>query len=108
MAKIGTHQNLAHIQDWCCEGPLHLMVLRLEGPCIFDKFGTHPGDDHDEPLSESEALSLLSDVLGGAAHLHGLSIIHRDLKPDNCLRANSSNSQAVLVDFGLAREMPAD
>jgi serine/threonine protein kinase len=46
------------------------------------------------------ALEMISGILSGLEHLHGLHIIHRDLKPANILL---QGNRPRLVDFGLAR-----
>ena len=46
------------------------------------------------------ALQMISGILSGLEHLHGLHIIHRDLKPANILL---QGNRPRLVDFGLAR-----
>jgi serine/threonine protein kinase len=51
-------------------------------------------------LGESEALSIILQVLKGLAAAHEKGIVHRDLKPANILFGSSGG--AKLGDFGLA------
>lgn len=51
-------------------------------------------------LGESEALSIILQVLKGLAAAHSQGIVHRDLKPANILLGSSGG--AKLGDFGLA------
>jgi serine/threonine-protein kinase len=43
----------------------------------------------------------VTEVLGAISHAHAKGVLHRDLKPANIL-VRASDSQAVVVDFGLA------
>ena len=45
-------------------------------------------------------------VLSGLEHLHSYGIAHRDIKPSNILV--TSNLQAKICDFGLARQIRTD
>lgn len=50
-------------------------------------------------------LSLLQQMLRGAAYLHARGIAHRDLKIENVMvRRAAGGEEAVLIDLGLAEE----
>ncbi|MBI3890255.1 MAG: serine/threonine protein kinase [Candidatus Wallbacteria bacterium] len=53
-------------------------------------------------LQQAEKLELIVQILDALDHVHGLGIVHRDLKPSNVFLR--SRSDAVLIDFGLARQ----
>lgn len=53
------------------------------------------------PLSESEAIAVLTEIASGLQQLHSIGIIHRDLKPANILR---HDKRWKLADFGIARD----
>lgn len=54
-------------------------------------------------LSENEALKYVNQVGTALEYIHQKEILHRDVKPNNIvLRQNQQ--EAVLIDFGLARE----
>jgi serine/threonine protein kinase/predicted ATPase len=60
---------------------------------------------HDKPDTEGRTLlTLLRRLCMALAYLHGEGIVHRDLKPDNVLVR--TDGWPVLVDFGLAAELP--
>lgn len=54
------------------------------------------------PFRESEAKSLLLQLLRGLAHLHAHWVVHRDVKTSNLLL--SASGVLKLADFGLARQ----
>lgn len=53
-------------------------------------------------LSENAALQYIREVADALAYLHSLKIMHLDVKPGNIML--DSNNNAVLVDFGLAKQ----
>ncbi|WP_353258982.1 bifunctional serine/threonine-protein kinase/formylglycine-generating enzyme family protein [Prochlorothrix hollandica] len=62
-------------------------------------------------LSEQEALIYIRQVGEALTVAHGKGLVHRDIKPDNILlRRNgvSGQQEAVLIDFGIAREFRQD
>jgi len=52
-----------------------------------------------------QLLPWLRDLLAGLGHAHARGLLHRDLKPANVL---VHGERAVLVDFGLARELDGE
>jgi signal transduction histidine kinase/tetratricopeptide (TPR) repeat protein len=54
------------------------------------------------PLSVSETLLVLRDVLAGLGEAHGVGVLHRDVRPDNILVNATDITGARLVDFGLS------
>jgi tetratricopeptide (TPR) repeat protein len=55
------------------------------------------------PLSQAEALTILSHIAQALHHAHQQHVIHRDLKPENILF--NANNEALLADFGIATVM---
>jgi len=61
-------------------------------------------------LSLDEKISVMRDVAKAIHEAHRLGIVHRDLKPSNVLMERDSDGRwfPVVMDFGLARELPLD
>jgi protein kinase-like protein len=53
------------------------------------------------PMTESEAIAVMTDIATGLRDLHSAWILHRDLKPANVLR---HDRHWKLADFGIARD----
>ncbi len=56
------------------------------------------------PSPPSECVPLVEDLLDALAFLHAAGVVHRDVKPGNAVR-RSSDGRAVLLDFGLIKEV---
>ena len=57
------------------------------------------------PMPAVEALAVFRQIAQGLGAAHDAGVIHRDLKPANImLVSGSSTRQAVVMDFGLARD----
>jgi formylglycine-generating enzyme required for sulfatase activity/predicted Ser/Thr protein kinase len=54
-------------------------------------------------LTEAEALNYIEQVGKALIYTHQQKVIHRDIKPHNIM-LRAGNREAVLIDFGLARE----
>jgi serine/threonine-protein kinase len=86
---------------------IYLVMPYLEG---------EPLSEHESrrgPFSPDEGIPLLIQMCHGLQHAHELQIIHRDLKPENVMLVPQEETgsapafQAVVMDFGLAKERRA-
>jgi tetratricopeptide (TPR) repeat protein len=55
------------------------------------------------PLEVPEAIALARRIASALAAAHARGVVHRDLKPGNLFLRGGDVSQAVLIDFGVAR-----
>jgi serine/threonine protein kinase len=56
--------------------------------------------------SEIQCVELLQDVLGILEFVHSHGVVHCDLKPNNLIR-RASDGKLVLIDFGVAYQIPS-
>ncbi|KAI2487378.1 meiosis-specific serine/threonine-protein kinase mek1 [Pyrenophora tritici-repentis] len=58
-------------------------------------------------LDDTQAATVVHQILKGVEYLHGQGIAHRDLKPDNILMTSfEEDARVVISDFGAARFLP--
>jgi serine/threonine protein kinase/tetratricopeptide (TPR) repeat protein len=79
------------------EGRTFIVMERLEGEPLQSRLKRGA-------LLPREAVQVASGVLAALAMLHGRGLVHRDLKPSNVFLTPHG---VKLLDFGLAREVPA-
>ncbi|MBF2015651.1 MAG: serine/threonine protein kinase [Rivularia sp. T60_A2020_040] len=58
-------------------------------------------------LSETEALQYIQQIGNALKVIHRRGLLHRDIKPSNII-IRQGKSEAVLIDFGIAREFIAN
>ncbi|MGB7442916.1 MAG: serine/threonine-protein kinase [Coleofasciculaceae cyanobacterium] len=80
--------------------PLHCIVMeKIDGPNLrqwMKQQGNHP-------ISETQALKWLKQLVEILHLVHQKQYFHRDIKPENIMLR--PNGQLVLIDFGTAREL---
>ncbi|WP_438014061.1 protein kinase [Sorangium sp. So ce315] len=57
------------------------------------------------PLSIADSVTLAARVASTLGAVHQLGIVHRDLKPSNLMLVGGSVEHAMLLDFGIARDL---
>jgi serine/threonine protein kinase len=92
------HAHIVKVYELIKEGELWGMVMEyIEGEDL-DSLGKLP---------ESEALRYIHQIGEALTVVHNSGLLHRDVKPQNIM-VRSGKSEAVLIDFGIAREFTPD
>ena len=92
------HTNIVQVKDVCKEEGLWCMVMEyITGGTL----ETHTFQK--QVLSEAETLLHIKQIGSALTYIHQQGLLHRDVKPANIM-LRSDSAEAVLIDFGLARE----
>src|SRR6202008_3722649 len=86
------------------DGLIYLVMPFLKGELLSDR------EVRGGPMDLGVGITLLQQMCAGLHHAPELQIIHRDLKPENVMLVppdDGSPDQAVVMDFGLAKERRA-
>ncbi|MBW4660658.1 MAG: serine/threonine protein kinase [Drouetiella hepatica Uher 2000/2452] len=96
----------------------HPHIVKAEQPFLEDSIWCIPMeyiagttlDKRDRPiLPEAEALEYVRQIGSALEVVHQNGLLHRDVTPRNILmRIRNGKSEAVLIDFGLARDFELD
>ena len=97
-----THLHVIRVDDVCKEDELWCMVMEYVTGGNLEFLAKKKGG-----FSEAEALRYILQIGSALAYIHQQGILHRDVKPANIMRRKQSN-EAVLIDFGLARDFIED
>ncbi len=73
---------------------LYIVMEYCSGGDLFDK-ALEQGK-----FSESEAASIITEILRGINHCHHRGLVHRDIKPENIMI--SAEGKIKIIDFGLS------
>ncbi|MEH2243224.1 serine/threonine protein kinase [Nostoc sp.] len=93
-----SHPHIVKIDEVIYENPLWCMVMEyIAGEDLASRI------ENQGVLSEAEALRYIQEIGEALIVVHNNGLLHRDLKPQNIM-LRSGNSEAVLIDFGIARE----
>ena len=77
---------------------LHCLVMeKIEGQNL------EQWVEQNEPISETQALDWLRQIVKIIDYVHQRQLFHRDIKPSNIMRR--TNGELVLIDFGTARKV---
>ena len=107
LARQIAHPNVCRVFDWGKhsgeEERGHFLTMELlEGESLQEKL-RRVGR-----LDFVQAVSIVHQSAEGLAAIHDAGILHRDMKSSNimlCSNASEEEQRAVLVDFGVAREL---
>jgi len=93
------HPNIVRLYD-LFDGPekLYIVLELVPGGELFDQLVKNGS------YSESDARSLITQVLEGVDYMHKNGVVHRDLKPDNLLCQDATHIK--IADFGMSKDVP--
>jgi eukaryotic-like serine/threonine-protein kinase len=102
------HRSLPHVYHVFAYEKLkrvYMLMDYIEGQDLDALLHEQPGQRFSLPL----VLALMTPIVDALIYLHGQNppIVHRDIKPANIIMQTKSG-EAVLVDFGLAKEYVVD
>ncbi|MEM9554713.1 MAG: protein kinase [Acidobacteriota bacterium] len=107
LARQVTHPNVCRLYDLgrhpgaSGQDVLFLTMELLGGPTLEERLR------REGPMTESEALPLVRQMVAGLAAAHRVGVVHRDFKSANVMlvpeTAEPGGLRAVVTDFGLAR-----
>ncbi|RXG58507.1 Serine/threonine-protein kinase DCLK1 [Armadillidium vulgare] len=100
--NIISHPNIVSlIEEYESRDYLYLVMELVRGGDLFDAIASAT------KYTESEASSMLKDLVSALHYLHQRNIVHRDIKPENLLVECGSfgETRLKLGDFGLAVEV---
>jgi serine/threonine protein kinase len=93
-----SHPHIVQIYEVIHEDDLWCMVMEYIDGEDLGSFVENQGI-----LSETEALRYIQQIGEALTVVHDNGLLHRDIKPQNIM-LRSGKSEAVLIDFGIARE----
>ena len=97
-----SHPHIIRVDNICQEEKLWCLVMEYVGGGNLRQYAhTKAG------LSETEALRYIQQIGSALQYVHQQGFLHRDVKPANIM-LREKNREAVLIDFGLAREFVQD
>ncbi len=93
-----THPHIVRIEEMIQEGALCCMVMEyIAGEDLASRVMNRGA------IPEAEALRYIQQIGEALSVVHGNGLLHRDVKPQNIM-LRADRSEAVLIDFGTARE----
>ncbi|KAL5542259.1 hypothetical protein UlMin_009969 [Ulmus minor] len=92
---LSPHPNIINLHDlYEDDSHLHIVIDLCESPDLHSRITAL------RVFSESDAASLMSQLIQAVAYCHRLGVAHRDIKPDNILF--DERNRLKLADFGSA------
>lgn len=79
------------------DGQVYLVMDFVDGPGMEQKLLTGG-------MSAPDLVRVAARVAEGLAAAHAKNIVHRDLSPDNIILRNGKPEEAVIIDFGIAKD----
>lgn len=79
------------------DGLVYLVMDYVDGPGLDRKL-------REGPMTAEDLLTICRRVSEGLEAAHKRNIVHRDLSPDNIILRNGDPAEAVIIDFGIAKD----
>lgn len=79
------------------DGTVYLVMDYVEGPGLDKKLKSGG-------MSAADLVIIAARVSEGLAAAHAKNIVHRDLSPDNIILRGGNPAEAVIIDFGIAKD----
>ena len=79
------------------DGHVYLVMDYVDGPGLDQKL-------KQGPMPAGDVLTVCKRVCEGLEAAHARNIVHRDLSPDNIILRDGDPAQAVIIDFGIAKD----
>ncbi|GAA6199778.1 protein kinase [Aquicoccus sp. SU-CL01552] len=79
------------------DGHVYLLMDYVEGPGLDRKL-------KQGPMAAGDLLTVCRRVASGLQAAHARGIVHRDLSPDNIILRGGDPAEAVIIDFGIAKD----
>ncbi len=79
------------------DGHVYLVMDYVDGPGLDQKL-------REAPMPAGDVLTVCKRVCEGLEAAHARNIVHRDLSPDNIILRDGDPAQAVIIDFGIAKD----
>lgn len=79
------------------EGHVYLVMDHVDGPTL-DRVMA------DGPIPAADLMIIAARVAEGLVAAHAARVVHRDLSPDNIILRDGDPGQAVIIDFGIAKD----
>lgn len=79
------------------DGHVYLIMDYIEGPGLDEKL-------RQGGMSADDLLTVTARVSEGLHAAHSRNVVHRDLSPDNIILRGGDPAQAVIIDFGIAKD----
>ncbi|GAX42836.1 serine/threonine protein kinase [Tolypothrix sp. NIES-4075] len=92
-----SHPHIVQIYDFFVEEELECIVMQYIP-------GENLNDRAFRGITQKEALNYIYQISGALQVVHKNNLVHRDVKPANII-IKPSNNEAILIDFGIAREV---
>lgn len=96
--NVSPHPNVIDLYDvYEDSNGVHLILELCSGGELFDRIVAQ------DKYSETEAATVVHQIVAGLEAIHRANIVHRDLKPENCLFLDvRKDSPLKIMDFGLS------